>query len=110
MTPHSTSEHHEQFNVRGEKLADRVKEVIHEGNVSRIIVKHPDGHTIIEIPVTVGIIGALLAPAVAALGAIGALVTHCTIEVVRPSPSATTTTSNFTMPPADAAVQASNIL
>ena len=86
MTPNSIGEHREQFNVRGKNLSERVREVIHEGNVSRIIVKHPDGHTIIEIPVTVGVIGALLAPAVAALGAIGALVAHCTIEVVRPTP------------------------
>ena len=97
MTPNSIGEHREQFNVRGENLSERVREVIHEGNVSRIIVKHPDGHTIVEIPVTVGIIGALLAPAVAALGAIGALVAHCTIEVVRPNPTAQSTPN---MPPA----------
>jgi hypothetical protein len=87
MTHNTIGEQHEQFTVKGENLSDRVKDVIHEGNVSRIIVKHPDGHTIIEIPVTVGVIGALLAPAVAALGAIGALVAHCTIEIVRPDPS-----------------------
>jgi hypothetical protein len=85
MTPNTIDEQREQFNVSGQDLPDRIKEVIHEGNVSRIIVKHPDGHTIIEIPVTVGVIGALLAPVAAALGAIGALVTHCTIEVVRPN-------------------------
>jgi hypothetical protein len=94
MTHTSTDQYREQFNVRGEKLAERVHEVIHEGNVSRIIVKHPDGHTIIEIPVTVGIIGAVLAPVAAALGAIGALVAHCTIEVVRPNPA------DQSMPPA----------
>jgi len=94
MITNSTDEHHEQFKVRGEKLSERVQEVIHEGNVSRIIVKQSDGHIIIEIPVTVGVIGALLAPAVAAVGAIGALVAHCTIEVVRPIPAVNTPSVN----------------
>lgn len=71
-----------QFEVMGSNLADKVKELIHEGNVREIIVKH-DGHTILHIPVTVGIIGAVLAPQLAAVAAIGALLTHCTIEVVR---------------------------
>lgn len=62
MIPNSTVEQSEQFDVHGENLSERVREVIHEGNVSRIIVKHLDGHTIIELPVTVGVIGAVLAP------------------------------------------------
>ncbi len=106
MTPNSTGEHREQINVKGENLAERVRQIIHEGNVSRVIVKHPDGHTIVEIPVTVGVIGVLLAPAVAALGAIGVLVAHCTVEVVRPTPP---NPSNSDMPTAASSVGGSNL-
>lgn len=69
--------------LAGSRLIERVREIIHEGNVRRIIVKNDEGQTIVELPVTVGVIGALLAPAAAALGAIAALLTSCTIEVVR---------------------------
>jgi hypothetical protein len=84
MTPNSNGE---QINTSGENLSQRVREVIHEEKVSRIIVKNPEGHTIIEIPVTVGVIGALIAPVAAAVGAIWALVAHCTIEVERSVPA-----------------------
>lgn len=70
------------FQVQGTQLVDRVKELIHEGNVRDIYIKH-EGRTLIHFPVTVGVVGALIAPQLAALGAIGALLTHCTIEVVR---------------------------
>lgn len=69
--------------LTGQSLIDRVKELIHEGNVRRIIIKNDDGHTIIELPVTIGVIGAIFAPAVAAVGAIAALLTSCTLEIVR---------------------------
>lgn len=72
----------EQFQVQGAQLVEKVKELLHEGNVRDIIITH-DGHPIIHFPVTVGVVGALIAPQLAALGAIGALLTHCTIEVVR---------------------------
>jgi hypothetical protein len=72
----------EEFQVQGEHLAEQVKKIIHEGNVRRIIVKH-EGETIVELPVTVGVVGAVFAPMLAAVGAIGAIVTQCTIEVVR---------------------------
>ena len=72
----------EEMRVRGAQLLDKVNEIIAAGNVRKVIVKH-DGKTIVEIPLTIGLIGTLLAPQVAALGAIAALVTECSIEVVR---------------------------
>lgn len=64
-------------------LIDRVRELIHEGNVRRIIIKNEMGHTIVELPVTLGVIGAIIAPTLAAVGAIAALLNFCTIEIVR---------------------------
>ena len=74
--------YHQEYHVQGSNLVEKVKELIHEGNVRDIIITH-EGHTVIHFPVTVGVVGALIAPQLAALGAIGALLTHCTIEVVR---------------------------
>jgi hypothetical protein len=73
----------EEYRTRGDNLLARVKELIREGNVRRIIIKNDHGTTILELPLTVGVIGAALAPALAAIGAIAALVTDCTIEVQR---------------------------
>ena len=73
----------EEHNVSGERLVARVKELIREGNVRRIIVKNEDGETIMELPLTVGVVGALLLPAFVALGAIAALAAHYTLEVER---------------------------
>jgi hypothetical protein len=70
----------ERHTVAGEKLLQKVKELVHEGNVRRIIIKDQD-KTIVEIPLTVGVVGALLAPHLAALGAIAAMIAHTTIEV-----------------------------
>jgi len=70
----------EEFRVSGGELVEKVKEIVHEGNIRRIIVKHDD-KTVVEIPLTVGVIGALIAPQIAALGVIGALLTKCTIIV-----------------------------
>jgi hypothetical protein len=75
--------HHEDFKVSGEDLLKKVKELIREGNVRRIIIKDKEQKTIVEIPLTLGVVGALLAPPLAAVGAIAALVTDCTITVVR---------------------------
>jgi hypothetical protein len=72
----------ETHQVDGSQLIDRVKQLIHEGNVRRIIVKQGE-HTIAEFPLTLGVAGALLAPPLAALGAIAALITDCTLEVER---------------------------
>ncbi|MDH7563658.1 MAG: DUF4342 domain-containing protein [Candidatus Bathyarchaeota archaeon] len=73
----------EEFSISAENLAEKVKELIHEGNVTRIIVKDEKGKVLLEIPVTVGVIGVVVAPWLAALGVIAALVTNCTIVVER---------------------------
>lgn len=72
-----------EFNVKGDDLLKKVREIIHEGNVSRIIIKNNEGKTFIEIPVTIGVIGAILAPIFAAVGALAALAADFTIEVER---------------------------
>jgi hypothetical protein len=72
----------ETIKVEGGQLIDRVKQLIHEGNVRRVIIKQGE-HTVVEFPLTIGVVGVLLAPALAALGAIAALITECTIEVER---------------------------
>jgi len=76
-------EKQEEFSVSSDDLVTKVKELIHEGNVRRIIVKDEAGKILLEIPVTVSLIGALLAPWLAALGAIAAIATRCTIVVER---------------------------
>ena len=73
----------EEFRVSGEEVMKKVRELIAEGNARRIIIKNERGETIVEIPLTVGTIGALLVPTLAAIGAVAALVTNCTIVVER---------------------------
>lgn len=73
----------EEFKVSGEDLLRQVKRIINEGNVRRIIIKNKDGKNLIELPLTIGVVGAVLAPMLAAVGAIAALVTECTIIVER---------------------------
>jgi hypothetical protein len=73
----------EEFKVHGKDLLDKVKALIAEGNVRRIIIKNRDGKTIVEIPLTLGVVGAVLAAPLAAVGAIAALVNDCTIAVER---------------------------
>jgi len=73
----------EVFKVNGEELLKKVKQLIKEGNVRRISIKDKDGEVIAEFPLTFGVVGAVLAPVLAAVGAIAALVTECTISVER---------------------------
>ena len=73
----------EEFNVNADNLIERVKELLHEGNVNRIIVKDDKDRVLLEIPATVGVIGAVLAPWLAALGVVTALATRCRIVVER---------------------------
>jgi hypothetical protein len=73
----------EEVQVFGNELVDRVKTLIHEGNVQRIIIKDEHGNTFLEIPVTVAAIGVILAPVLAAVGAISALVAKFTVVVER---------------------------
>jgi len=74
---------HEEFKVNGEELLKKVKSLVQEGNIRRITIQNKDGKSLIEIPLTVGVIGVVLAPTLAAVGAIAALVTECTITVER---------------------------
>jgi hypothetical protein len=71
----------EEFEVSGDKLISKIKEIIREGNIRRIAIKNEEGRVLIDIPMTLGVVGAILAPQLAAIGAIAALVTHCTIVV-----------------------------
>jgi hypothetical protein len=76
---------YEEFRVDGESLIAKIKEIIHEGNVRRIIIKDDKGTTYIEIPLTIGVVGVLLIPVWAAVGAIAALAANFTIGVERNS-------------------------
>ena len=71
----------EEYQVSGDILVTKVKELVHEGNIRRIIIKDDEGKTLIEVPLTLGVVGAVLLPVWAAIGAIAALVTNCTIVV-----------------------------
>lgn len=73
--------HTEEFRIEGERLIAKVKELIHAGNIRRIIIKDKDGKTVMEIPMTLGVVGALIAPQLAAIGAIAALLTEATLVV-----------------------------
>jgi hypothetical protein len=73
----------EEYTVSSSNLVDRIGELLHEGNVTRIIVKDEKGKQLLEIPATVGVIGVVIAPWLAALGVITALATNCTIVVER---------------------------
>jgi repressor of nif and glnA expression len=73
----------EEFQVSADDLLARVKELIKEGNIRRVIIRNEYGEKLLEIPVTIGVIGTLVAPQLAAIGAIAALATRCTIAVER---------------------------
>lgn len=74
----------EEFIVKGNELVDKVKELIKKGNVTRVIVKNEEGKTLVEIPMTVGVVGTVIAPTAAILGGLAALLTRCRIVVERP--------------------------
>ncbi len=71
----------EEFRVNGEELLGKIKSLVHEGNIRRIIIKNKEGAVLMEIPLTFGVVGALLAPSLAAVGAIAALLTEATVVV-----------------------------
>ena len=73
----------EEMKVKGEDLLKKVKELIHEGNIRRIIIKNEAGDTYIEIHLTLGVVGMVIAPVLAAVGAIAALASNFTIEIVK---------------------------
>jgi hypothetical protein len=72
----------ESFKVAADQLVDAIKQILHEGNVRRVIIKQ-DGRSVVEFPITVGVIGTVFAPMLAAAGALAAVLTDCTIEVER---------------------------
>lgn len=77
--------HTEEFYVRGEELLAKIKELIHQGNIRRVIIKDKDGKVLMEFPLTLGVVGVVLAPTLAAVGAIAALVTDATVVVEKAS-------------------------
>jgi hypothetical protein len=76
----------EEFEVNGEQVVQTIKRLVHEGNIRRITIKDSDGKTLIEIPLTLGVVGAALLPVWAAVGALAALVVRCTIVVEKTEP------------------------
>lgn len=73
----------QEFTIDGDEVVAKVKELIHEGNIRRITIKNEEGRTMLEVPLTIGLIGAALLPVFAAIGAAAALATRCTIVVER---------------------------
>jgi Flp pilus assembly pilin Flp len=83
MTVETPTPRIEEFRITGDELQAKVKELIHEGNIRRIIIRNEAGTTLVEIPLTVGLVGVALVPVWAAVGAIAALATDCSIVVER---------------------------
>jgi hypothetical protein len=77
----------ESFKLNGENLINKVKEVINEGNVRKIVIHDQTGKELMSFPLTVGVVGAVLAPVLAAIGAVAALVGECSITVEREEPT-----------------------
>ena len=73
----------EEFSINGEELVATIKALVHQGNIRRIAIQNREGRTLLEIPLTLGVVGALLLPTLAAVGAVAAMVTECTILVER---------------------------
>jgi Domain of unknown function (DUF4342) len=102
--PHQTEEmrmeRKQEFTVNGDQVVAKVRELIDEGNVRRLSIKNEEGRTLVEVPLTIGVIGAALLPVFAAIGALAALATRCTIVVERDldQPAASPDTSPDTSP------------
>ena len=73
----------EEFQVDGDELLSKIKELVHAGNIRRIIIRNEKGKTLIDIPLTIGVVGVLLAPQLAAVGAIAAVLSKGSIVVER---------------------------
>ena len=88
----------EEFKISGDALVAKIKELVHQGNIRRIIINNEEGQTLIEIPMTVGVIGGVISavffPVLAAVGAIGTMVAHLTIVIERQDPSSTSESEN----------------
>ena len=83
----------EELKISGDALVAKIKELVHQGNIRRIIIKNDEGHTLIEIPMTVGVIGGVISavffPVIAAVGAIGAMVARLTVVIERQQSAST---------------------
>jgi hypothetical protein len=79
----------QEFTINGDELLAKVRELVAEGNVRRLTIKNEEGRTMLEVPLTIGVIGVALLPVFAAIGALAALATRCTIVVERDEPPAT---------------------
>lgn len=79
----TNQEYKEEYKVSGDDIMKKVKEIIKAGNARRIILKNEKGESLMEIPLTFAVVGAVLAPVLAAVGALAALLTECTITVIR---------------------------
>lgn len=77
----------QEFTINGDEVVAKVKQLIEEGNVRRLTIKNEEGRTLLEVPLTIGVIGAALLPVFAAIGALAALATRCTIVVERDVPA-----------------------
>lgn len=77
------NEQKEEFKVSGEDIVKKIKEIIAEGNARKIIIKNEKGDSVIEIPLTIGVVGTVLLPVLAAVGALAALLANCTIVVIK---------------------------
>ena len=73
----------EVFSINGEDLVSTIEKLVHEGNIRRIAIENKDSRVLLEVPLTLGVVGALLLPTLAALGALAAIVTECKIVVER---------------------------
>jgi hypothetical protein len=71
----------EEFQINGEEIIAKLKELMREGNIRRITIKNEEGRSLVDVPLTFGLVGVLLAPQLAAIGAIAALVTKCTLVI-----------------------------
>jgi hypothetical protein len=85
---------YEEMKVKGHELVDKIKSIVHEGNVRRIILKDEKGQTFLEIPLSIAAVGVLAAPLLAGLGAIAALVANFTLVVERAEPEPKKTKNN----------------
>lgn len=77
----------QEFTLSGDEVVAKVKQLVNEGNIRRLIIKNEEGRTMLEVPLTIGVIGAALLPVFAAIGAAAAIATRCTIVVERAAPS-----------------------
>ena len=91
------SQRSQEFTISGDEVVAKVKELIHEGNIRRLIIKNEDGRTMLEVPLTLGLVGAAFLPVLAAIGAAAAIATRCTIVVERDEPG--TSSSEDAEPP-----------